>query len=115
MHAAICDDELRDLTEIKLLIQQYDISHQIQLDCFESAIDLYRAAQTTAYDFVILDIEMPSPNGYEIAKQLKTIKPNTLIVFATNSTAYTTKGYGIAFRYLLKPLTYQDMQQYINH
>ena len=114
MHAAICDDELRDLTEIKLLVQQYDISHQIQLDCFESAIDLYHAAQTVAYDFVILDIEMPAPNGYEVAKQLKKIKPDVLIVFATNSIAYTIKGYGVAFRYLLKPLTYQDMHTVLN-
>ena len=56
-----------------------------------------------------LDIEMTAPTGFEAAKQLvATQNPRPLIIFITKSNAYTIKGYGVAFRYLVKPIAWDD-------
>ena len=52
---------------------------------------------------------MTAPTGFEAAKQLvATQNPRPLIIFITKSDAYTIKGYGVAFRYLVKPIAWDD-------
>lgn len=50
---------------------------------------------------------MESPNGYEVAKQLKEQGMDSTIIFTTNSLDFAIRGYGVAFRYLPKPISYQ--------
>lgn len=104
MRIAICDDDPRDLDQMKGLIADYYLPSQTRIDSFSSAAELYEAARALRYDIVILDIEMEKPNGYEIAQKLIAQKPKPLIIFVTNSMEYTVRGYGVAFRYLPKPI-----------
>lgn len=85
-------------------IKEYDISNKLNISCFTAAKELYDAHAQTPFDLAILDIEMSSPNGYEIAKQLIADSPGPLVIFVTNSHAYAIRGYGVAYRYLTKPL-----------
>jgi len=102
MRLAICDDCSNDLKQIQQLISEdFDYSN-IELFTFDSAQQLFQSHAKTPFDLVILDIEMPEPNGFEIAKRLKEINPKQLIIFVTQSMAYTIAGYGIAFRYIPK-------------
>lgn len=105
---AICDDEAVDRELIfNYVKQQYDQDWAISQ--FSSAKDLLRSAEETHFDLILLDIEMAAPTGFEAAKQLiATQTPRPLIIFITKSNAYTIKGYGVAFRYLVKPVTRDD-------
>lgn len=105
MNIAICDDDQRDLTVLLDVLKQYDTNGQLTIHGFTTAAELYQSTLNQAYDIAILDIEMESPNGYEIASRLCQENKPPLIVFVTNSMDYTIRGYGIAFRYLIKPLT----------
>lgn len=101
MRIAICDDNAEDLRQMTGLAARYD--PQMEIFSFLSAQDLYRSRE--GFDAVILDIEMDPPNGYDIALQMARKETHPIIIFATNSAAYAVRGYGLAIRYLLKPLT----------
>lgn len=109
MRIAICDDEKQDLDILQTVLEEYDYKKQFQIFCFSSAADLLVEAKKIQYDIAILDIEMCSPNGYEAALQLLEQFAPPLIIFVTNSMAYTIKGYGVAFRYIPKPLNLEKI------
>lgn len=103
MKIAICDDDSMDLRYIQTLILEYDSALDTTL--FYTAKELLAAFQTTFFDIVFMDIEMEHPNGYEAAEILMHQEDKPLIIFVTNSGEYTIRGYGIAFRYMPKPLS----------
>ncbi len=104
MRIAVCDDEEKDLLTLKAAVHSFDTAGSIEVFPFSNAVDLYVENEKEIFDIAILDIEMAPPNGYEIAAKLVEADPAPIIIFLTNSMAYTLKGYGIAFRYLTKPV-----------
>lgn len=101
MKIAICDDHAGDLDSIATLVARYD--PEIAVSLFSSALALYESGED--FDAVLLDIEMEAPNGYEIALRMARQAHHPIILFVTNSAAYAVQGYGLALRYLLKPLS----------
>ena len=69
--------------------------------------------QKKSFDLLLLDIEMPS-NGFQLAQSLIQMEKHPLVVFVTKRHEYAVQGYGIAFRYLVKPLD-QTLQWYQKH
>lgn len=104
MRIAICDDDPKDLQAVHTALTQYDTAGDLKVSSFTKASDLFAVNKKTPFDIAILDIEMNAPNGYEIAQQLVAQDTAPIIIFLTNSTAYAIRGYGIAFRYLTKPV-----------
>lgn len=104
MRVAICDDEEKDLLALKEAVNAFDPSGLLDVFAFSSATALYLEEKRKKFDVAILDIEMAPPNGYDIAKKLAESDPAPIIIFLTKSMAYTLRGYGIAFRYLTKPI-----------
>ena len=111
MRIAICDDDKNDLQAIQAALTQYDISQTLDVSSFTRAKDLFAANSGTPFDIAILDIEMKTPNGYEIAQKLVEQENAPIIIFLTNSTAYAIRGYGIAFRYLTKPIDFSNLSK----
>lgn len=107
MHIAICDDEQKELLHLQTLVMEFDSCVNVSL--FLSSDELLDSAQSQHFDIVLLDIEMSGLNGFTAATQLVKMQNPPLIVFVTNSSEYTLRGYGIAFRYLLKPVSYVEM------
>lgn len=104
MRIAVCEDQAEDLRHLVALLKAYDQSGRFEIAAFDSAAALYDAAVCQNFDIAILDIEMPKPNGYEIACRMTRLEKKPLVIFVTNSMAYTLRGYGVAFRYLSKPV-----------
>lgn len=104
MRIAICDDDPKDLQAVQTALTQYDAADNLRIASFTKASELFDANKETPFDIVVLDIEMNVPNGYEIAQKLVAQDTAPIIIFLTNSTAYAIRGYGIAFRYLTKPI-----------
>lgn len=105
MKIAICDDNKKDLDILHDYCRQYDKNLRICL--FDSAKALLAAYSEELFDIVFLDIEMAPPNGYDIAVQLaqETIPP--IIIFTTQTLNYAVRGYGLALKYLPKPISYE--------
>lgn len=114
MRIAICDDDPKDLHALRVAIEQYDFIRNYDVASFTKAVDLFSANSRTAFDIAILDIEMTSPNGYEIAQKLIEQDNAPIIIFLTNSVAYSIRGYGIAFRYLTKPIDQVQLCKALN-
>ncbi len=104
MRIAVCDDEERDLLALKEAVCSFDMSGSIEVCPFLNAAALYAEHEKENFDIAVLDIEMAPPDGYEIAQRLVEAGSAPIIIFLTHSMAYTLKGYGIAFRYLTKPI-----------
>lgn len=105
MRIAICDDEAADLRLIQSYCGQYD--PQIPTSEFQSGEALLEAYKSDFYDLVFLDIEMEHMNGLEVGTRLINMSQKPVIVFTTQSLNYAVRGYGIAMRYLPKPITYE--------
>jgi len=104
---AICDDESDDLK----CIHQYlnVLTPTAEIVEFSSGSSLLSAFKRDFFDLIFMDIEMPQPNGYEVSAQLMSQNLKPLIIFTTKTSEYSVQGYGIAFRYLLKPVTLESL------
>lgn len=54
---------------------------------------------------------MGQVNGLEVGARLIQLSPKPVIVFTTQSVSYAVRGYGIAMRYLPKPITYDTFSE----
>lgn len=106
MRIAICDDEADERRCMQDYVLKYFSGEKVQIDEFPSAKELLDAAQNTRFDLILLDIEMEHPTGFEAAQALKNMADPPCIIFVTKSQAYSVRGYGVAFRYLVKPLNW---------
>lgn len=109
MRIALCDDNLQDLNELECTLRTFSDLGEIEVVSFQSAAELYSQWDSQSFHIAILDIEMPAPNGFEIAKQLSAKEAAPIIIFLTQSMAYSLRGYGVAFRYLTKPIDLQEL------
>lgn len=101
MRIAVCDDDRKDLDEIVHILSEYG---NMDISAFSQSDDLLREIEKETFDLIVLDIEMPGTNGFDAAVQLRSMGKQPLIIFLTNTMDYTLRGYGIAFRYLKKPI-----------
>lgn len=112
---AICDDNLYAVSEIERVLEQ--IPHQtILFDAFYSGEELlkYVLSSHEYYDIYLLDIEMKSVNGLEVAKQINLFSPNSLIVFITSYEKYIYEAFdALAFNFIKKPIDNQRFQAII--
>lgn len=108
LQLAICDDEPEDLKKLFALAKQYDPEDQLKITTFFRAADLLETHKKSAFDIVLLDIEMQPPTGFDVARELIGMPQPPVVIFATKSNAYALKGYGIAIRYLQKPIAQED-------
>jgi len=102
----ICDDNRPFLDEfrskIRFILSRRNIPAEIRtFDCAESMPnDLIPST-----DIFFLDIDFAGKryNGIDIAKKVRRIRQDSIIVFVTNFIEYAPEGYEVqAFRYLLK-------------
>ena len=104
-HVAVCDDEKSDLDGIVQSVQQYDVQGCFDIETYMDGNELLSELQMQkkSFDLLLLDIEMPS-NGFQLAQSLIQMEKHPLVVFVTKRHEYAVQGYGVAFRYLVKPL-----------
>lgn len=108
LRLGVCDDEAQDLAQILEMVKRYDEDCLLQTTTFLHAKDLLYAAKASGFDITILDIEMEPPTGFDVAKELIAMPNPPIVIFATKSNAYALKGYGVAIRYLQKPVAQGD-------
>lgn len=109
LHIAICDDESADMAQIIDALREYDKSKSFNIRTFNSAAELLQEIKTKVFDILLLDIEMDPPNGFDAAKQIIAQEDPPIIIFTTKTNAYALKGYGIALRYIQKPIKKEDL------
>lgn len=109
MRAIIVDDEplmLRRFVRLSEGIQDLNITGQ-----FESAEQALDYAAKNPVDVAFLDIAMPITNGIELAKRLRKLHPDIVVVFVTAYDEYIRDFNQIGGDYyIIKPYTYETLQ-----
>lgn len=105
---AICDDSAADREYVQSLARRWaDTSgHMVHIETFPSAESfLFRYAEKSDFDILLLDIEMGDMDGVSMAKRLRAENDVVQIVFITGYSDYISEGYDVAaLHYLMKPL-----------
>lgn len=105
---AICDDLDADRRYVLEIAERWAAScgHDLHADTFSSAESfLFRYAEESDYDILLLDIEMGALDGVSMAKRLRKENDSVQIIFVTGYSDYISEGYEVAaLHYLLKPV-----------
>lgn len=106
---AICDDMDQDVQYIASVVDEWALKENItvNIEKFPSAESfLFYYAEHKDFDILLLDIEMKSMNGIDLAKRIRKENDGVQIIFITGYTDYIAEGYEVsALHYLTKPLS----------
>lgn len=115
---AICDDFEQDAKYIASAVNKWAEKERILLDVevFPSADSfLFHYADHKDFDIMLLDIEMPSMSGIELAKKIRLENDAVQIIFITGFIDYIAEGYDVAaLHYLMKPLSEYKLSEVLN-
>ena len=116
--AAICDDSPTDAAYILSLLENWagERGISIKAECFPSAeAFLFHYAEDRGYDILLLDIEMGSMNGVELAKSVRRSNDTVQILFITGFPDFIAEGYEVAaLHYLMKPVNAQKLGEVLD-
>lgn len=115
---AICEDQPADARYVSMLVTHWAATtgHTVSADTFPTAETfLFRYSEDKAFDILLLDIEMGTINGVELAKTIRRDNREVQIIFITGYTDYIADGYDVeALHYLLKPVTQDRLSAVLN-
>ncbi|BCV22160.1 LytR/AlgR family response regulator transcription factor [Moorella sp. Hama-1] len=95
------DNEIERLYFCKLLRETNEVKILAEAPDGLAALDLVTRLRP---DIAFLDIEMPGPNGLEVAREILTLAPETFIVFFTAYRDFAVEAFALnSVDYLLKP------------
>ena len=95
---AICDDSGADRQFVLNMVRAWASSagHTVHIDDFPSAESfLFRYAEESDYDILLLDIEMGAMDGVTMAKELRKSNDTVQIIFITGYSDYISEGYEV--------------------
>lgn len=110
---AICDDSKWALEQIKNIT--YDIAYKkgisIEITPFtrgEEIVDII-CSNPDEYDVLLLDIDMPNVSGLEVARKIRLVKSDVLLIFISSHPQYVFEAIEYApFRYIRKEKLEQE-------
>ncbi|MCD7948724.1 MAG: LytTR family DNA-binding domain-containing protein [Erysipelotrichaceae bacterium] len=104
MRIAVVDDEECYLEDIQNRINRYK-QELFDVDLFYEGKTFLKAYKAKRYDLIYLDIELNVMSDFDIAKTIKNIRKETLIIFITEYGDYYNEKYAMdAFQFMSKPL-----------
>jgi DNA-binding LytR/AlgR family response regulator len=109
---AICDDENEVINQIeKILLKESEINHiLIDIEVFYSGEILENAILNRAqYDLLFLDIHMNGKNGITVARDIRKVDENLLIVYVSGYERYLMELFRLdVFDFIKKPIHYDS-------
>ena len=111
MNIAICDDDLKLTGRLKTDIQMFfkNIKDNVDVSVFMNGTDLIKNKQIH-YDLILLDIDMPHISGFEVAKILREINENIIIIFISSYDKYVFDSFEYnPFRYIRKNIIKEEL------
>lgn len=100
----VCDDDIRFVQKLVALIQNQPHDHSCAVSvkgCSDPSLLTDEILST--FNVIFLDIDMGKYNGLEIARRVRALQLDTILIFVTNYVEFSPEGYEVrAFRYLIK-------------
>ena len=111
---AVVDDDAEALSTMSDMFSRLttEIGYDISVDTFSRSQDFLNQYKKQ-YSILCLDIELDESddcqNGIELAKNIRKLDSDVMIIFITNLAQMAIKGYEVrAFDFIVKPVKYGD-------
>jgi len=106
LRVAIVDDEQADSAALLSLVTEF--FQKNDLACmsrvFDAPLDFIRSTEN--YDIVFMDIRMEKLDGLEVARIMRKINTDSVLIFVTQMAQLAIKGYEVdALDFIVKPAT----------
>ncbi len=104
---------LEDDLDYNQSIKEYLESLDYLVDCFEDGQEALEAIYENKYHILILDIRVPSLNGYELVKQIREQGDTTPVIYITSLTDINnlSLGYELGCNdYIKKPFSPKELK-----
>jgi two-component system response regulator LytT len=101
---AIVDDERSDSSALKALVDTYFQQNRqaYMIHVFNGALDFIRSTEN--HDIVFMDIRMDKLDGLEVARIMRKINTDSVLIFVTHMAQLAIKGYEVdALGFIVKP------------
>lgn len=108
---ALVDDEQRDVARITHCLSRFEKEKQqrFKVASFQNGINFLTAFKSN-YDIVFMDVNLPHMNGIDVAKKMRALDRNIVLVFVTNMVGMAIKGYSVgASSFVPKPIEYDNI------
>lgn len=117
MKICICDDDRFTVREIRGLLEPFNLEDDsFSISDFsdgEALIDYYRNGGR--FDIVFMDIELRGTNGIEAAELIKSLAPETIIIFVSSHSRYIFDAFRLeALHFLVKPIKSEEFSEVFN-
>lgn len=112
---AVCDDRQEDISALLKALYAYDDTfHITEYTNGEFLIADYLEREIL-YDILFLDIYMPGLNGIEIAKRIREVMKDAIIIFVSSSKEHYPEAFDVfAFNYIIKPVMQEKLNLLMN-
>ena len=96
MRIAIVEDEAIYAEKLRDYLHRYtqDYGQEWDVSFFADGISFLNSFKGQ-FDVILLDISMPVLNGMEVAKRLRAIDSEVVLLFVTNLAQYAIRGYEV--------------------
>ena len=109
---AIVEDENAASDQLVSYCGRYakENAREISVMQYQSTEQLF-AGEYTAYDMILMDIELPGLDGFSAVKKLRAANNDVAVIFVTNLAQYAVKGYEVeALDFIVKPVRYSSFE-----
>jgi len=107
MHVTIVDDVYDNLLSYKELLEP-----SFELELIQNPLELLGFLNTNKTDICILDLHMPSINGFELYKKFKDVHPEVPVIFLTGDPSEDALVQGLeigAEDFIVKPVSLNEL------
>ncbi|WP_246092811.1 response regulator [Terrilactibacillus laevilacticus] len=109
----LIDDEEDALDLLEILLKE--IENITVVGRYSDPVQALEAIERIPFDIVFVDIEMPKLKGTQVARIIKEINPQIMIVFTTAYSEYAVEAFEIqSLDYLLKPFSLERLKMSIS-
>ena len=109
---------LEDDLILQEIIEEYLLENGFEVESFIDGQEALKAIDTNSYDMLLLDVNVPTIDGFELLEYLREIKNSTPAIFITSLSGIKNlqKGFKLgANDYLKKPFDLEELKIRIKH
>lgn len=113
---AMVEDSSKDANDILSHAKRFsaDSEGEIEVRWFNSGGE-FLSQYHHNYDIVLMDINLSELNGMDVAKMLREIDNQVILIFVTSLAQYAVAGYEVsAFDFIVKPVDYPTFKRKIH-
>jgi DNA-binding LytR/AlgR family response regulator len=108
LKVAICEDTKAEREALCALIEES--KREVEIHCFPSGESFLEVFTPGSYDLIFLDVYMGEISGVQVAEKIRDDDTQVVVVFTTTSEDFTRESYRLnAYKYMLKPVSYDDV------